>query len=162
MAALACALLAVTLLGAPPASAKPQLKFIFMKARVVADGIVTPGQQETISVSNLPPKSPIDVFIEPPPTTPQCGEFYFCDVVGVPPAPGTPLFRTNGKGRATLTFVMPSSYFVETDPFHPRMGTEVHWMNGQAVHIDVQGRKRTKRVRTDSFGFARAVVQLSA
>ena len=57
---------------------------------------------------------------------------------------------------------MPESYFVETDPFHPRVGMLVNWMNGQSVHLDVQGSKRTKKVRKDSFGFARAVVQLSA
>jgi hypothetical protein len=151
--------LAVVVIGAAPAAAKT--KFIFLKARVASDGFVTPGQLETISISNLPPRADIKVFIEPPPTTPQCGDFYFCDIVPTEPAPGTPLYRSSGKGKATLTFVMPDSYFVENDPFHPRQGMLVNWMNGQAVHIDVQGTKRTKTARTDSFGFARSVVQLS-
>ena len=86
-------MLALAVIGAAPAAAKSKPKFIFLKARVVSDGFVTPGQLETISVSNLPPRTNIKVFVEPPPTTPQCGEFYFCDVVRTQPAPGTPLYR---------------------------------------------------------------------
>ena len=72
-------------------------------------------------------------------------------------APGYPPYRTSGKGRALLTFVMPSSYFVEADPFRGRV---VNFANGQAVHIDDDGGLRYKRVKRVGFGFARAVVQL--
>jgi hypothetical protein len=61
---------------------------------------------------------------------------------------------------ALLTFVMPANYYLETDPFRPSQRQLVAWMNGQAVHIDVDGAKTYKRVRRVSFGFARAVVQL--
>ena len=160
-AALACAALPASALATAPVAHSAKTKFIFKKAKVVSDGFVTPGQLETLSISNMPPRTRIKVFVEPPPTTPQCGEFYFCDVVATRPAPGTPPYRSNGKGRATVSFVTPPSYFVETDPFHSRQGMLVNWMHGQAVHLDVQGTKRTKRVRKDSFGFARAVVQLA-
>lgn len=157
-AALACAFLA-TAIGAPGASAgKP--KRVFTKARVLSDGFVTPGQLETIAVSRMPPRARLKVFVEPPPTTPQCGQFYFCDVAPTSPAPGSPPYRSSGKGKALLTFVMPSSYFISSDPFRPREGRFVDFANGQAVHIDVQGARRTKRVRRVGFGFARAVVQL--
>jgi hypothetical protein len=78
-AALACALTppATGLAsGAPPngLAAKGHLKFVFLKARVVSDGYVTPGQPETISLSHLAPKANIEVFIEAPPITIQCGE----------------------------------------------------------------------------------------
>ena len=139
-----------------------KIKFIFLKTRVFSDGFVTPNQLETISVSKLPPRTNFKVFVEPPPITPQCGEFYFCDVAPTAPAPGTPPYRSDGKGTATVTFVTPPSYFVETDPFHPSVGMQVNWMNGQAVHIDVQGTKRSKHTRRDGFGFARAVVQLGS
>jgi hypothetical protein len=141
-------------------SAKHKVKVIFLKGRVRSDGIVTPGQTETVTVSRMPQRTKLEAAIEPPPTTPQCGEFYFCDFVAVGPAPGTPRFHTNGKGRATISFVMPSSYNIATDPFNPATRRPVTFMNGQSVHIDVQGVRKTRRLRKSGFGFARAVVQL--
>ena len=63
------------------------------------------------------------VFVEPPPTTPECGELYFCDPVVTLPAPGSAPYRSSGKGTAVLSFVAPDRYFVETNPFHPSQGT---------------------------------------
>jgi hypothetical protein len=158
-AVIAGAILAVAI-GASGASAGKK-KAIFVKARVVSDRVVTPGQLETIAVSRIPPRAPLKVFIEPPPTTPQCAQFYFCSVAPTSPAPGSPPYRSSGKGRALLTFVMPSSYFISSDPSPPRVGRFVDFAHGQAVHIDVQGARRSKRVKRVGFGFARAVVQLS-
>jgi hypothetical protein len=163
LACLACALSSATAANAVTpigGDGGKKRKFIFMKARVSTDGFVTPGQLETIAVSRLPSKSQLKVFIEPPPTTPQCGELYFCDAAPTTPAPGAPPYRSNGNGRALLTFVMPSSYFVETDPFHPGQGFATNFANGQSVHIDVTSRKRQKRVQREAFGFARAIVAL--
>jgi hypothetical protein len=140
-------------------SSKGKLKFVFLKARVVSDGVVTPGQPETIAISRMAPRAVVKVFVEAPPTTIQCGELYFCDPAPVAPAPGTPPFRANGKGRAVLTFVMPDSYYLETDPFDPRVRQPVKFANNQRVHIDVEGASTQKRVRRESFGFARAIVQ---
>ena len=57
---------------------------------------------------------------------------------------------------------MPDSYFLETDPFNPKIRTPVTFANQQRIHIDVQGTSKVKHVRRESFGFARATVQLSA
>jgi hypothetical protein len=156
---LVCALLAASV--GPAAAAKHKPKLVFLKARVVSDHTVTPGQLETIAVSHLPARAPLKVFIEPPPVTPECGELYFCDPAPTSPAPGTPPYKASGKGRALLTFVMPSTYFVETDFFHPNRGYVQHFANGQAVHVDVEGIRRTKKAKRVGFGFSRAVVQLS-
>jgi hypothetical protein len=142
--------------------AKHRVKLVFFKAHVRSDGIVTPGQLETVAVAHMPPRSRFKMAIEPPPTTPQCGEFYFCDVAPVPPAPGSPRFRTSGKGRALVTFVMPSTYNIATDPFDPRTRRPVAFANGQSVHIDVDGAKRLHRVRKIGFGFGRAIVDTSS
>ena len=141
----------------------PKFKVVFLKGRVVSDGTVTPGQLETISISRFPPRTRVHVVVEAPPTTPQCGEMYFCDPAPTSPAPGTPPYLTSGKGNALLTFVMPSQYYLETDPFHPSDRTPVNWANGQSVHIDVDGvrTQKHKRIRSDAFGFSRAVVQTS-
>ena len=166
VAALACAVLlpATVAAGSAPvelsAKAKPKTKFVFLKAKVGSDGFVTPGQPETISISRMAPKARIAVFIEPPPTTLQCGELYFCDVAPVAPATGSPPFVANAKGRAVLTFVMPDSYYLETDPFNPKVRTPVTFMDQQRIHIDVQGTSKIRHVRRESFGFGRATVLL--
>ena len=164
LAVLACALVvpASGVAGSTPvdlASKGKKTKFVFLKARVGSDGVVTPGQPETISISRMAPKARIAVFIEPPPTTLQCGELYFCDATPAGPAPGSPPFVANAKGRAVLTFVMPDTYYLETDPFNPKIRQPVSFADQQRIHIDVEGASKIKNVKRESFGFARATVQ---
>jgi len=164
LAALACALVvpatSLATISGVDLSSKKETKFVFLKARVGSDGIVTPGQPETISISRMAPKARIAVFIEPPPTTLQCGELYFCDAAPAAPAPGSPPFKADKKGRAVLTFIMPDTYYLETDPFNPKIRTPVTFADQQRIHIDVQGASRIRHVKRESFGFARATVQL--
>ncbi len=140
-------------------SAKGKTKFVFLKAKVGSDGFVTPGQPETISITRMAPKARIAIFIEAPPTTIQCGELYFCDAAPAVPATGSPPFKADKKGRALLTFVMPDTYNLETDPFNPKVRTPVTFADQQRIHINVEGASRTRRVNRESFGFARAGVQ---
>jgi hypothetical protein len=132
----------------------------FLKGKVVSDGVVVPGEPETVAIAKFPPKASLRVAIEPPPTTPQCGEHFFCDLVFVSPAPGT-LFRSSGKGRALLSFVMPTTFTLE-DPFRPGTKREAPFVTGQSVHIDVGGTKRLRKARVQSFGFAIAIVEKGA
>jgi hypothetical protein len=143
------------------ALAKKRTKLVFFKARVASDGFLTPGQAETVGISHMPRRTVFKLGIEPPPTTLQCGQLYFCDVAPVTPGPFQPPFSTNEKGEAIVTFVMPTTYNIATDPFDPATRHPVSWMNGQRIHIDVQGVKRKHRVRKIGFGFGRAAVQLT-
>jgi hypothetical protein len=156
---LACAV--VTANVAVPDASAGKLTLVFVKGRVKSDGIVTPGQPETIAVSKMPRRTKLRVFVEPPPTTPQCGELYFCDSVRVFAVPGTAGYRSSGRGRATLSFVMPASYFIESDPFTHKGRREVSFAEGQSVHLDVEGTLRRKGKRLEGFGFSRAVVRLA-
>jgi hypothetical protein len=163
LAATACALVvaatSVATTSGVDLTSKKQTKFIFLKARVGSDGFITPGQPETISITRMAPKAEIAVFIEPPPTTLQCGELYFCDAAPAAPAPGSPPFKADKKGRAVLTFITPDTYNLETDPFNPKIRTPVAFADQQRIHIDVEGASKTKHVKRESFGFARAIVQ---
>ena len=116
-------------------------------------------QPETIAVSNFPARTRLKVFIEAPPTTFQCGELYFCDPAPTSPALGTPPYRSSGKGRALLTFVMPSTYNLETDPLRPSQKQPVTFADNQRIHIDVEGISTRKRVRRIAFGFSRVIVR---
>jgi hypothetical protein len=142
--------------------AKKRVRLVLFKARVRSDGFVTPGQPETVAISKMPARTRFRMAIEAPPTTLQCGQIYFCDLAPVSPAPGGPPFRTNRKGRAVVTFIMPSTYNIATDPFDPSTRRPVAFANGQRVHIDVQGVKRVKRVKKVGLGFGRAIVQTSS
>jgi hypothetical protein len=142
--------------------AKKRVKVVVFKARVISDGFLTPGQPETVAVTHMPAKTAFKMAVEPPPTTLQCGQFYFCDFAPVAPVAGSPPFRTNGKGQALVRFVMPTTYNVASDPFDPATRHPVAWANGQRVHIDVQGVKRKHRVKKIGFGFGRATVQTSS
>jgi hypothetical protein len=141
---------------------KKRTKLVFFKARVASDGLLTPGRPETVGVSHMPRRTGFKVAIEPPPTTIQCGQLYFCDVAPVSPAPGGPPFMTDGKGEAVVTFVMPSTYNIATDPFDPSTRRPVTWADGQRVHIDVEGVKRKHGVKKLGFGFGRAAVEVPA
>jgi hypothetical protein len=142
--------------------AKKKVKVVFFKARVFSDGFLTPGQPETVAVSHMPQRTRFKLAIEPPPTTFQCGELYFCDFAPAFPAPGSSPFKTPSQGQAVVTFVMPSTYNVATDPFDPSTRRPVAWANGQRVHIDVEGVKRLPGKRKIGFGFGRAIVQTSS
>jgi hypothetical protein len=142
--------------------AKKHVRLVLFKARVRSDGFVTPGQPETVAISQMPVRTRFRMAIEPPPTTIQCGQLYFCDLAPVSPAPGGPPFRTNRRGRAVVTFIMPSTYNIATDPFDPSTRRPVAFANGQRVHIDLQGVKRVKRVKKVGLGFGRAIVQASS
>jgi hypothetical protein len=155
---LGCVLVAA--FAAAPGASAGRLTPVFVKGRVKSDGFVTPGQLETVAVSRMPRRTKLRVFVEPPPTTPQCGELYFCDSVRTFAPPGTPRYRSSGKGRALISFVMPASYFIESNPFKPTDRREVTFAEGQSVHIDVESSVRRKGKRLEGFGFARAVVQL--
>jgi hypothetical protein len=140
---------------------KKKVKVVFFKARVISDGFLTPGQSETVAVTHMPRKTRFEMAIEPPPTTLQCGQFFFCDIAPVTPAPLSPPFRTNGRGQALATFIVPPTYNIATDPFDPSTRHPVAWANGQRIHIDVQGVKRLPHKRKLGFGFGRAAIQTS-
>jgi hypothetical protein len=137
-----------------------RVKIVIFKSRVASDGFLTPGRVETVTVSRLPARNRFKMAIEAPPTTLQCGQLYFCDVAPVSPAPGSPPFFTTKKGQAVVSFVMPDTYNIATDPFDPATRRPVTWADGQRVHIDIEGVKRKHRMKKIGFGFGRAGVQL--
>jgi hypothetical protein len=142
-------------------AAKKRVKIVFFKGRVLSDGFLTPGQTETVSVTHMPAKTTFKLSIEPPPITLQCGQLYFCDVAPVSPAAGSAPFRTDKRGETLVSFVMPSTYNIATDPFDPATRRPVTFANGQRVHIDVEGVKKLHRKKKIGFGFGRAAVQTS-
>jgi hypothetical protein len=138
--AVAAACIAALVVTAVPASA---LVRVPRGVQMRTDGTLTVGQQETLSVKRIPrrPKVRLTAKISPSFTTPGCKEGFAFELSCVPEplfaVPGSPPFRAR-KGRASLTFVMPSAYefFNLKDPLlsHP-----VTLVNGQSIDVVVDG-----------------------
>jgi hypothetical protein len=114
--------------------------------RMHTDGVLTPGQPETISVSKVFRKFKMIVSISPPDGGPGCSGSRFCYSENIGPAPDTPAFRTDGKGRATLTFMVPTTYQVFDIKHIFESPMSASFANGQAVEIGA-GNIRTRHRR---------------
>jgi hypothetical protein len=145
-------LVSSTALAAGPAFARQHL----IRGKMRTDGLLTVGQQETVSLRNLPPKSSLGIQIRP------AGECFSPEQNGLClpepayPVPGTPKFKTTGKGRARLTFVMPSgNLFLDfSDPLqsHP-----ISFANGQVVRVEALGIEFTGRLQFSKASTSAAV-----
>jgi hypothetical protein len=140
----------------------------FHRAKVRTDGLLTVGGQETLTVKGVSPKQRLKASISPPPTATACFPDTFA-FAGCFPEPlyrvaGTPRFKGSGKGRATLTFVMPPAYeYLDLDD--PLKSHPVYLVDGQTVHVDIAGisvyrRPHTKSIVERELGSSIAVVQV--
>jgi hypothetical protein len=164
--ALALALAGLIALASATASPRPTPPdSISRKGKLATDGFLTVGQAETVQVRKLPPKVKLHLEITPPLFKGSCANFDVSICISaapIPPVPGTPPFRTNGKGRATLTFTMPDHY----DLLNARNlvdRTPVTFPNEQQVIVTASGihRERLNGRKELIFAFAQsgAVVQ---
>ena len=71
---------------------------------------MTVGQPETVILKGLPPKRKVRMSVFANDTRCQNFKVGFCLPAVAKRVAGTPRFRTSGKGRAKLTFVMPAGY----------------------------------------------------
>src|SRR3954447_18991860 len=85
---------------------------IFQTGKLRSDGVMTVGQPETVVMKGLPPKLKVRMGVYANDQRCQNFKTAFCIPAFPKRAAGTPRFRTSGKGRARLTFVMPAAYDV--------------------------------------------------
>jgi hypothetical protein len=116
------------------------------RTKVVTDGLLTVGAQETLRVKHVPrfPHMRLKASIAPPSAADFCyaeppidlGFFFPCFPEPLYPVPGTKSLKRNKKGRASLTFVMPAAYeFIDlNDPVrsHP-----IYLVDGQSVFVQI-------------------------
>ena len=151
--------LALTGMLALAGPADARVKKRFLKSQVFTDGTLAVGQPETFSVTRMPPGAVMAVLLEPVSSTPQCGSGpFFCDPEPVSPAAGTPPFVAGADGSGVFTMVVPTSFLLE-DIFNPANTKRSNFVNGQPVHLDAIGKRRSKKVKKVGFGFSRASIQ---
>ena len=107
-----------------------------VKARIYTDGVMTVGQVETVRLAKLPPKVKFLILFAPTLGTGGCDRDVHICGSEIQRAPGSPPFRSSGKGRAQVSFVVPSTYDIFTlkrpilDP-----NRTVSYVNGQSLEI---------------------------
>jgi hypothetical protein len=115
------------------------------KAKLITDGLLTVGAQETLRVIHVPrkPHRRLKAFLYPPSTATICekeafdlGLFSVCLPQPLRPVPGTRPLKANKKNRGSLTFVMPSAYEY-IDPYDPTQSHPITLVDGQAVYVEI-------------------------
>ena len=123
------------------------------------DGVLTVGGQETVALRSLPPKMSFEIQIRPSQPAGDCFDISkpgLCLPEPAYPAPGTPKFKTSGKGRAIITFVMPSGNLF-LDLRDPLQSHPVPFANGEGVRVDALGIKFTRPLRLGKASASAAV-----
>jgi hypothetical protein len=163
LALIAC----VAVAGLPTSSAATKPDTVHVTGKVRTDGVLTVRQQETVTLKCMPPRLNFNVVIAPPDDLNSCFDILPGTCLPTPlyPAPNTPPFRTSGKGRATLTFVMPDSYRYKPGTSIPEFQTDHRpFWNGQVIYLRARGvtNHRRKGSRTIVRGKAtgRATVEV--
>jgi hypothetical protein len=141
------------------------------RGRLVTDGLLTVGGQETITVNRIPhlPHVRLSPAISPPVTATDCfkeapinlGFFEACIPQPLYPVPGTPPMKRNKKGRASLTFVMPSAYeFIDYQD--PTKSHPINLVDGQTVEltVDLIWKPKSGGTAGGSFVYRSVVVQV--
>jgi len=132
----------------PAGSAAAKTTTVKVKGKLRTDGALTVNQPETLRLKGMPPSMNLDLLIEPPDDLNSCFDILPGTCLPTPlyPAPGSPAFRTSGRGRATLTFVMPRSYRFMSSSSLPEFQVPARpFRDGQIVWIRAKGSKRIAR-----------------
>jgi len=141
----------------PFAEAPPKTKFV--RGAIATDAAFTPLAPETLVASKLPRKMKFQILIGPPPGAGNCNAAYACEPSKVRPAPGTPRFRTNGKGRAQVTFLAPDGFF-RFSALNPRAQPEfVPFKHGDPFFLVLGGGKVRKKGRRAKVVLGEAVAR---
>jgi len=129
-----------------------------VKGTARTDSALTPGGLETLFVKGLPKRLPFQIPVGPVPSSPTCQGDFVCEPsIARRPAGGRP-FRTSGRGRVTVTFVMPTTYT------RHRLGSSAQgtlaFQPGELVQVQANGFTIDKKVQTVGIAVTIAPVSL--
>jgi hypothetical protein len=145
------------LLAAPSEGAK---RFERVKGKGLAFGPFTPGQVESIAVQGMPKKGKVRALMGFAGAPGGCSGVFVCLPVQLQRAAGTPRFRTSARGRAVISFVMPTHYqrFRIDDLSSPNEW--VAYVNGQRLLIEIDGISSHGEKQTFGIALARTTVHI--
>ena len=123
-------------IGAGPSAAQKNTQTVRGEAHTL-DGFVVPGQSVVLVVSEMPDKLVFQLPVGPGFRVPRCRDPYVCEPTIAQRPDGGFNFHTDEEGRATITFVMPSS-FVRRNLKTGGKKT-LHFREGDGVRIQANG-----------------------
>jgi hypothetical protein len=135
-------------------------RFEQVKGKAVALGTFTPGQVESIAVRGMPRRGKLQALMGPAGAPGGCSGVFVCLPVLLRRAAGTPRWRTSGKGKALISFVMPDHY----DRFRidnlKSPNESLPFVNGQRLIIEVDGIASHRDKQTFGVALARTTVEI--
>jgi hypothetical protein len=135
-------------------------RFERVKGKARALGTFTPGQVEQIAVKGMPKKGKIQALLGFAGAPGGCSGVFVCLPVLLQRAAGTPRFRTTGRGRALISFVMPTHYQRFRIDNLNSPNESVAYVNGQRLLIEVDGIATHREKQTFGIAVARTTVQI--
>jgi hypothetical protein len=135
-------------------------KFVRVKGKGVAFGTFTPGQVEQIAVRGMPKRGKVQALMGFAGAPGGCSGVFVCVPVQLRRAEGTPRFRTTAKGRALISFVMPSNYERFRLDNLEAPNERVAFVSGQRLLIEIDGIASHGEKQTFGIAVARTTVQI--
>lgn len=135
-------------------------RFERVKGKALAIGTFTPGQVESIAVKGMPKSGKVRALLGFAGAPGGCSGVFVCLPVLLQRATGTPRFQTTSRGRAVISFVMPTHYqrFRIDDLSSPN--ESVAYVNGQRLLIEIDGISSHREKQTFGIAIARTLVQI--
>jgi hypothetical protein len=135
-------------------------RFERVKGKAFALGTFTPGQVEQIAVKGMPKKGKIHALLGFAGAPGGCSGVFVCLPVLLQRAAGTPRFQTTGRGRALISFVMPTHYQRFRIDNLNSPNESVAFVNGQRLLIEVDGIATHRDKQTFGIAVARTTVEI--
>jgi hypothetical protein len=135
-------------------------RFERVKGKGVALGTFTPGQIEQIAVKGMPKKGKVQALMGFAGAPGGCSGVFVCLPVQLRRAAGTPRFQTTAKGRALISFVMPTHYQRFRIDNLSAPNESVAFVNGQRLLIEIDGIASHGEKQTFGIAIARTTVQI--
>jgi hypothetical protein len=135
-------------------------RFERVKGKGVAFGTFTPGHVESIAVKGMPKKGKVQALMGFAGAPGGCSGVYVCLPVLLQRAAGAPRFQTTGRGRAVISFVMPTHYerFRIDNLNSPT--ERVAFVHGQRLLIEIDGIANHREKQTFGIAAARTTVEI--
>lgn len=135
-------------------------RFERVKGKALAFGTFTPGQVESIAVKGMPKKGKVQALMGLAGAPGGCSGVFVCLPVQLRRAAGTPRFHTTGRGRALISFVMPTHYQRFRIDNLNSPNESVAFVNGQRLLIEIDGISSHREKQTFGIAVARTTVQI--
>jgi hypothetical protein len=135
-------------------------RFERVKGKALAFGPFTPGQVASIKVKGMPKKGKVQAILGLAGAPGGCTGVFVCLPSLLQRAAGTPRFQTTGRGRAMISFVMPSHYERFRIDKLNSPNESVAFVHGQRLLIEVDGISSHGEKQTFGIAVARTTVEV--